>query len=432
MKGSDIEDLRNQLNKDAEGMARAIGVPVPKYPELVRLQSIKDLNVITRVLQLQTKVERDNIEKYAKDLSQQPTGPFASGKILAHLGEIANLRMRPRKAAPITVEWHLSNSCDHACPLCTFGESVHSAANPDRRAMFPEDLVECVVDDLKTLRARAVVYSGGGEPLLHPQAAKVMWSVRNAGIEQGLITNGSRLGEQVMADAIVDTCRWVRISVDAGTPEKYREMHGRACDFARTKDNIANLIARRGGRDKPVIGVSFLLTISNYTDLLRAAGEFRDVGVDYFQVKPIVISAEERVTSGNVFWREGIFQQLKALPDQATNSYQVYTLGFKFVDLLTAIDEKPFSRCHGHPFYPVITATGDVYVCCLMIGKEQMCYGRITKNKGFKELWDSDKRLQIGQSVNVRECPINCKLSETNETLEHILVPRFKDPNFLN
>jgi hypothetical protein len=38
----------------------------------------------------------------------------------------------------------------------------------------------------------------------------------------------------------------------------------------------------------------------------------------------------------------------------------------------------------------------------------------------------------LENNVNVRDCPMNCKLSETYETLEGILAPRFGDSNFQN
>ena len=429
MKGQEIEDLRVQLNWSIDDCAKAIEISPLDYKAYKRKASIPEAQV-TKVHGIELQIERENLDKYRNVLSAQPTGPFSTGKILAHLDRIATLKRSPQKAPPITVEWHLSNRCNHDCPFCTFRESVHGSQH--RAAMFPAHLVDKIIEDLKDLGVKAIVHSGGGEPLLYPNVHEVMQKIKAGGICQGLVTNGSNIEKPEIAQAIIDTCDWVRISVDAGSPAVYQATHGTGRHFHQIMENIRQLVTK-GNKKRPKIGVSFLLTMLNYPDLVKAAGLFKEVGIDYFQVKPIVISAEERLSSGNIFWRTEIFDQLAALPAQAVKPhYRVYTLGFKFVDMMTAVDRKQFRKCYGHPFYPVITATGEVYVCCLMIGKPEFRYGIINENTGFKQLWNSPQRSKIGESVNVRDCPVNCKLSETNKVLENFLGKQHEDENFLN
>lgn len=429
MKGQEIEDLRVQLNWSIDDFAMAIDISPREYQAYVSKQSIPE-NQVTKVHEIELQIERENLDKYKSVLSAQPTGPFSSGKILAHLDKIATVKQSPQETPPITVEWHLSNQCNHDCPFCTFRESVHGS--PHRAALFPEQLVDKVIEDLKDLGVKAVVHSGGGEPLLHPRVHDVMKKIKMASISQGLVTNGANIEKPEIAEAIIGTCDWVRISVDAGSQDVYEKTHGKGRDFNQIRKNIKELVEKRKSQ-KPRIGVSFLLTMLNYPDLIKSAGLFKEVGVDYFQVKPIVISAEDRLSSGNIFWRTEIFDQLAALPAQAVKPhYKVYTLGFKFVDMMTAVDRKQFRKCYGHPFYPVITPTGDVYVCCLMIGQTKFRYGTINPNMGFKQLWNSPQRSKIGESINVRDCPVNCKLSETNKVLEEILGKPYEDENFLN
>lgn len=431
MKGQELEELRSQLNLNVDDFAKRIGISALDYEANKRKDSIQDIAIVTKVHDMELLSELENLNNYKKILSAQPAGPFSSGKIFSHVQKIAQLKENSQQTPPITIEWHLSNRCNHDCPFCTFRESVHFS--PTRSAIFPEKLIEQTVKDLKTLGVKAVVYSGGGEPLLYSKVREVMREVAGVKIRQGLVTNGVNIEKPEIAETILEICDWIRISVDAGSQEVYKKTHGSGRDFSQIVKNIKKLIKKRGNKKKPKIGVSFLLNMQNFSDLLPSASLFKEVGVDYFQVKPIVISAEERLSSGNIFWKTEIFNQLVALPVQAEQPrYMVYTLGFKFVDMMTAVDKKQFKKCYGHPFYPVITATGDVYVCCLMIGKPQFCYGTITSVTGFKKLWKSAKRTRIGQSVNVRNCPVNCKLSETNRTLEQIFGKRYEDEDFLN
>lgn len=432
MTKQEMEELRLQLGWSVDYFSRQVGLSALEYSRYKEPDTIEDPFVMAKVHEIELNIERENLDAYSTKLTTQPAGPFATGKILSHLPAISQLMLDPQRTAPITVEWHLSNRCNHACPFCTFRENVH--ASPGHAAIFPENLIGPLIEDLKALGVKAVVYSGGGEPLLYPGVVGVMRAVKKAGIRQGLITNGTKIDQAGVAQAILENCDWVRISVDAGSQEIYRKTHGPSCDFRKTIDAIEALAERREtiNTNRPRIGVSFLLSMLNYKDLLPFALLFQGMGVDYFQVKPLVISVKDRLASGNIFWRKEIFDQLSALPEHYRRPpYMVYTMGFKFVDLVKTAHEKTFRKCHGHPFYPVVTATADVYVCCLMIGNENLRYGKITEDFGLKKLWFSAKRQQVGEGVDVKACPVNCKLSETNKILEQI-IKKYEDPYFLN
>jgi MoaA/NifB/PqqE/SkfB family radical SAM enzyme len=206
-------------------------------------------------------------------------------------------------------------------------------------------------------------------------------------------------------------------------------MHGKApdVDFQKIVQVAARLVEEKKARkSSTTIGVSFLLTPDNYLDLVKAACVFRDVGVDYFQVKPIVMPAVERADAGMIFWNNQLFDMLVALNAYQTASFRIYALGYKFADML--LNEHaglPFSRCWGHALYPTILADGSVIVCCDMLnahlaGRPFGTYGRITAEHGFAELWTTPDRVRTGENIKTRLCPSNCKLSETNKTLERL------------
>ena len=350
------------------------------------------------------------------------TGPFSSDKILNHLPEVAQLITDPVSVKPITVEWHLSNICTHNCPHCTF-------KNLPKGDLFDYALVDDVICDLREMGVKAIVYSGGGEPLEYDYSNSVFTKAHLAGIEQGLITNGKELWDLTIRKAIVENLSWCRISVDAVGQKTYTKTHGVDDGFEALLRNIVELVKlRRKVKSKTKIGVSFLLTEDNYLDLKEAAYMFSQSGVDYFQVKPLVVKNAPEV---NPFWRGMLYNSLISLQDYETGDYKIYIQGHKFRDVLTKASLK-FCKCHGHPFYPVITPSGKVYVCCMMIGREDCLYGTITKTKRFKDIWDSEIRYKIGKSVGVNHCPINCKLAETNKTLEAIFLKDSEDKNFLN
>jgi radical SAM protein with 4Fe4S-binding SPASM domain len=98
-------------------------------------------------------------------------------------------------------------------------------------------------------------------------------------------------------------------------------------------------------------------------------------------------------------------------------NFRVFTLEHKFLDIISEAYGKAFEKCWGHPLYPAIAADGGVYPCCLMIGNANLCFGNINDHS-FSDIWKDPTRMKAVASIDAHKCPINCKLSETNKTLE--------------
>jgi hypothetical protein len=60
---------------------------------------------------------------------------------------------------------------------------------------------------------RAVSFSGGGEPLLHPQIKEILEYLRGYGIKLGVATNG--VGLDKLPEGVLDNFEWIRISTDS-------------------------------------------------------------------------------------------------------------------------------------------------------------------------------------------------------------------------
>lgn len=421
--------LQKELNYSDFEMSKSLNIDIEEYLELKKHQAINNPRIVSAIYLLESNLELMQINKYAQKILDQNNGPFTSGKILSHLNEIMVLKDDPIQANPITMEWHLSNICNHKCPYCAH-------RNRTKDLLFPKELIDPVVEDLVKMNVKAVVFSGGGEPLMNNDICYAMYAIKNCNdkIDIGLITNGSRLNKKEIRETITDYCTWVRISVDAGSKETYEKIHG-VNTFDEVIQNIQDLVkTKKQYNSKVKIGVSFLLNTMNYNELIKAVKIFENTGIDYFQVKPLIMNVDEKLFSGNIFWRSDIYKHLLALKSYERKDFKIYALGFKFVDMIKYSDKKEFSKCHGHPFYPVITPSGDICVCCLMIDKEnnKFSYGKITKDNSLMDIWGNENRLKVADKINVIDCPINCKLSETNKTLEHIFNNTFEDENFLN
>lgn len=371
--------------------------------------------------------ECQNVEQFLSETADINNGPFSAGKIFSHLDRICLIKNHPKWTKPITLELHLTNKCPHNCPYCMFKDTIH--ATEDKNKWLPEFVLNSLVKDVNELDIKGIVYSGGGEPLAHPSAIQMFQNVKSqTKAEQGLITNGFYLSDKV-SKVIIQTMKWVRISVDGGSEQTYSILHGVKGRYDKLVNDIKHLIECRNGHIRPRIGVSFLLNMLNYKDLLPFIETFKNIGVDYVQIKPLIMSEKEKIESGNILKDYRIFELLKEAKEMATDKFGVYILGLQFQGIAT--QHKLFSKCHGHALYPVISANGNVYVCCMLIGNETASYGNILQNS-LQEIWHRDSRYEIGLNINPSKCPPLCRLSETNKMLEQIIEPKVNDFNFLN
>lgn len=120
---------------------------------------------------------------------------------------------------PMMLVLSFAYPCNALCPHCPYTNSQIRAEYRDAPYMAPE-LFRKIADEAGRYGAYLRI-SGGGEPMLHPQARDLLLYAKSVGCKVGLITNGSRFDDETIdgfAEAGVDM---VEFSVDACTPEDY-------------------------------------------------------------------------------------------------------------------------------------------------------------------------------------------------------------------
>jgi MoaA/NifB/PqqE/SkfB family radical SAM enzyme len=435
-----LETLRNQLNTDKQAFSKMLELPFEDYTNFEDHNNYEmfPAHSILKLRQIMLDEEKSNFEAYKEKFADEKKGIFSSSKILAHFDKLSMLLNPDKKKAvgPITVEFHPSTRCNHACPGCTFNTGN---LTDDKRFNFDMDLLDNLIEDLDELEVRGIDISGGGEPLCHPEIATIITKFARK-FDVGLVTNGGLLNAEKHHDAILDNCVWCRVSVDAGSQQVYNDMHGPHVNFNDIVEKITKLgEAKLRKNSKTTLGVSFLLTPTNFMDVLPAINIFKNIpGINYFQTKPIVLSPGTRLDLDMIFWDKRLFDLLATIGSYSTDTFNVFTLSYKFSDMILGESTGvPFKKCYGHPFYPTIAANGAVLVCCHMLNNLfndnfTGYYARIDHNLRFKELWKSELRFEVGNDINTRFCPINCKLSETNKNLMQLDYEKIAHRNFIN
>lgn len=188
-----------------------------------------------------------------------------------------------------------------------------------------------------TLGLKAVTLVGSGEPLLYPHLGELLRFMKHdLDLDIGIYTNGNNLHDEVVRDGdigpqaiaswVLDTCRFVRVSLDAASPETHARERGVEGQFDRILKNVGDLVERRekAGRNAPNIGLQFTIDDENVHEILRAAHMARDLGVDYLAYKPKYVPWHMRRERWTNLRLDDIRAQLDEAQTLATETFQVH------------------------------------------------------------------------------------------------------------
>jgi len=336
-----------------------------------------------------------------------------SNKLMYHPYRVSEWK-REAFIYPIYIEISPTNRCNHRCSFCALDFLEYK--NTDLEI----DPTKSLLEELGGLDVKAVMFAGEGEPLLHHGIRELVVHAKEGGLDVSMTTNGSLLhGEETL---LLENLSWIRISLDAGSPETYSKIHRcKEDEFIKVLNNLKNLVRlKKEIGAQCTIGVQFLLLSTNAPELVKAAKLVKGLGVDYFSVKPYSQHPDSKNTPQTPSCIPGVV--LSDLSSLRTDKFSVIIreLGFSRVG-----KGKSYSKCLGLPFFCYIDSKGDVYTCSTYIGNSDFCYGNIYANT-FEKIWTSDKRRQVLDHVDkldISVCRENCRLDSINTYLWELKHP---------
>jgi len=341
----------------------------------------------------------------------QDVKQFSGDKILKHSERIKEF-FESGNSKPITVELDMTNVCNHNCPYC-FG---YYKRKENLNVISKEESFD-IIDQLKEAGALAITFTGGGDPLVNKNTISAIEYAKKQGIDVALITNGLALNEDISRMAL-KICTWIRISVDADSPETYKKTHGmdkKSWDLMLKNVEILCKLKKQLGSDC-TIGVGYLTMplTNNEKKMMDFVKLFKKIGVDYSQFRPIMPKWEE----SKLIKIDNSEGNIKKTLTESTKYYDVLYSKPKY-DLMK-LDRKywrPYSECLGVNFTTTIAADKKVYVCCHHRGIEKYCLGDLSKQK-FSEIWE--KRQDVFDKIDFKDCPYFCRNNPFNIILFEI------------
>jgi MoaA/NifB/PqqE/SkfB family radical SAM enzyme len=350
---------------------------------------------------------------------------YSSEKATFHLDRMQVLR-DGGQPDPVHVLLVISDLCSHDCAFCCFRmpgnannqlfgvEAIHGRNNNPNR-MIPYLKVVEILDDCREMGVKAIELTGGGEPSVHPQFKEILNAAIDRGFEVGLITHGALLSPAAIQT--LTRARWVRFSVDAATSSTYsaiRRVH--PVQFDRVKRNMAAIVREKHAvRSDLTIGVSFVLTLENFQEVLQAAEDARELGVDIFR-----ISAEFGPERLSTF--AAVADEITAM---CTEASQLSTPNFRVINQWPdrkadlALGHPEYRTCWYQQFTTFIGGDQNVYRCCNTAYNARGLIGSI-KEQSFQSLWRSAEKQRQFAAFDARGCAM-CHVNDRNRAIDRSL-----------
>jgi len=355
-----------------------------------------------------------------------PLNPYTNLKIARQFTRLDALR-RGEQIVPTQVELVISDLCNHDCWFCHnrlsgMPSNEHFAGsegqrNPNRTMPTAKALetIECAA----SMGVRAILFSGGGEPTVHKDHALIFQKALDSGLAAGLITNGEKLTPETLA--LLRGFSWVRVSLDAGTPETYARVRGISGDrFPRVLDNLRRLRCLGG----PYIGVTFLVMRENIMEIEEAARVAKEAGAESIRYSPT------RTPAGAGYYG-GLYSEATAAIESAK---QHQTPGFEVIDqfgkkLGDLAGPPDYSFCATQQFQVYIGADMGLYRCCHLSYNDRGIVGSI-KDQTFQEAWESQFKRERIEQFDARNCHF-CTFNQWNRTVNDLVHSQVMHPEFL-
>jgi MoaA/NifB/PqqE/SkfB family radical SAM enzyme len=365
------------------------------------------------------------------------TSPYASNKALCHLPVIQALR-RNQQPPPTHLQLILSDLCNQDCAFCAYRMTGYASNqlfavidtrsgkvnnNPNR--MIPTAKALEILADCRDVGVKAVQFTGGGEPTVHPDHCDLIQQCLDFGLDVALVTNGVKLGARLASILLRGT--WVRISIDAAHADTYgaiRRVSPQA--YGRVLSNVQRLVELRDtARSSLVIGIGFVVTRDNWAEVIAAGRIARDLGVDSFRISAVFQPDNEEYFSG---FRAAAADLCLEAESLSTERFQVVNM---FRDRLADLQQGPpdYVRCAYQHFTTYIGADLNVYRCCNTAYNERGLIGSIV-DRPFRELWESEAKRRDFEAFDARGCE-RCQFNAKNREMNALIDFSAVHPNFV-
>lgn len=380
--------------------------------------------------------------------------PYSLSKAVYHTDRIKTLQ-EGKPIAPLNIQIDLEVYCNDNCSFCSYrAEESHNKVmmellspnktklpmvdefkpigQPNQNSSLPLYLAEEIPKQMAEAGIPSLTMTGGGESTLWKGYDIFVENLIKYGIEIGLITNGSVLTDSRIDD-IAKHFRWVRFSMDAGTPQIHRNMHRTSHnDFERRLETLKKLVVLRktyqripSKQDEGLtIGVNFVITNENFVDIENACRLFAEIGVDYIRFSFMYI---EGIGIGQInpeYTKDAPNLFKTCIQKYGRPDFLISPALYKLDSYMHPNDD--FNTCYMQRFTWALAADCKVYPCCIqkyIPGFELADIREMT----LKQMIEKTHKKMT--NLDVKTCP-PCWMRDRNKA-QASAIERPKHANFI-
>jgi len=317
----------------------------------------------------------------------------------------------------------ISNPCNIDCNYCWF-YSKHLSNPPSyefKKAMIKFNDFKHVVDDLSSLLTDTILFTGAGEPFLHPKINEMIEYVKSKNVKLQIFTNGTLINKKCTKTIIKSKTDELFISVSASNPKTYTIVHPNQKDnlFYDCEANIKRLIKQKTkhSQKKPNIVLLFVLCKDNYKDIIEMADWTDKLGADSIRYQIAHNKDSKNIELNNSekkYVREKIEYVIKKYENKRLHINPNILFQLKNTKKNNEWYDGHYIKkgCYVGWFFSRLWADGIYSFCCIKKEIEHL-----KQKNSFNSLWKSKKYHNYRQAA-ASGGKSNIKLSKTYSLID--------------
>ncbi|MFH1616605.1 MAG: radical SAM protein [Planctomycetota bacterium] len=330
---------------------------------------------------------------------------FSSMKIFCHADKIARYQAK-ETAFPVSVDLSPSNFCNHGCVWCVYSKFLEKS-----KEILNKDVLLQLIADLKTIGARGINFTGGGEPLTNKFTVDAMEKAHDLGIDVGLITNGALLNRDSIG-RLKRICKYIRISLDAGAPGTYSRLHGVDMNEFKKVLSSIELLGKTDVTNECAVGVQLLQVAENRKETSSIVQRLKDFRIDFVEIRPAIdidntINEVTEINEADIDHLEGF----------GGEHFKVMVRHERFK--MCSGYGKDYNKCISPHFIAAFGADGNVYTCCEFLGSKNYILGNFV-NESLEDIFQFNRMEKKLGELNLSKCPKYCKTELINQAFNRL------------
>ncbi len=315
-----------------------------------------------------------------------------------HVLRLLGILLNKALIGPSTLHLDIHNGCNAKCVYCWF----HSPTSDTRfdagwkRQSMPPEIFYPLIDDLDQLRSKEdLLFSGKGEPLLHPQIYDYLRYASERDFCITLFSNGKKLTPRTNQFLIEQGIDRLYISLSAASREIYPEVNPAEGPegFDLIMENLKDLASRKqsSGASKPQVYLVSVVTSINVSEMLDFAMLAKELEFEVVRFQLVHIQDYNKYLALSEadlkLASESLAEVEKHLKESQTRVNENIHLQLKTADPKTGnwfSNSLPSAGCTVGYDFSRVWADGQVSFCCSPKVLSTL------KDQSFMDLWTSE------------------------------------------